>query len=197
MENTNSDSLLSKLSVVTQGYRNDPFLKELCFDPNSNSRRRSPAINRGYLARLLALEVSFEKLLLMKSAQQVLSLGAGFDSLYFRLSNCGLLSEINYFEVDYPKSVHNKDARISNSRYLKSLFKKKTCLDDTCYIYDDGVFNLIGCNLIEITKLEEKLKKAGFDPLKKTLILTECSTTYMVIKLQSYVFINFKSLIIL
>ena len=57
------------------GYRVDPFLKELCSDPKIKSRR-SPAINRGYLARLLALEVTFEKFLSIPGKfKQVLSLG--------------------------------------------------------------------------------------------------------------------------
>ena len=124
VENTNSDSLVSKLSVVSLGelqkmkgfrsiltfqiilgYRIDPFLKELCSNPNVNARR-SPAINRGYLARLLALEVTFEKLLLMKQTEQVLSLGAGYDSLYFRLGNCGIMQEMKYFEIGIPTYIY-------------------------------------------------------------------------------------------
>ena len=163
---------------MVTGYRVDPFLKELCYDPRINARR-SPAINRGYLARLLALEVTFEKLILMNQVQQVLSLGAGYDSLYFRLANCGYMENLKYYEIDYPKSVHGKNARIMKSKYLLSMFKKKLVTNDSCYVFNDGAFNLIGCSLIELKKLEQKLKECDFDPSKKTLILTECSTTYM------------------
>ena len=98
------------------GYRVDPFLKELCSDPSIKSRR-SPAINRGYLARLLALEVTFEKFLSIPGKfKQVLSLGAGFDSMFFRLKNCGTISEdLKYFEIDYPESVRRKGWKFSKA----------------------------------------------------------------------------------
>ena len=178
VENTNSDSLLSKLSVVSQGYRVDPFLRELCSSPDLKSRR-SPAINRGYLSRLLALEVSFERILLLKQVNQVLSLGAGFDSMFFRLLNSGIIDEsIKYYEVDYPESVHRKHGRIRKSSLLASFFKKSVHMND-CYIYDDGLFNMIGCNMTHIEEFEFKLKQTGFDPNLPTVILTECSTTYI------------------
>ena len=84
-----------------------------------------------------------------------------------------------YLFLDYPKTIRGKDDRISKSKYLKSFFKKKLTIDDTCYVYDNGAFNLIGCSLTEISKLEEKLKLCDLNPQKRTLILTECSTTYM------------------
>ena len=179
VENTNSESLLSKLSVVSQGYRLDPFLKELCSQPDIKSRR-SPAINRGYLARLLALEVSFEKLLLTGIFKQVLSLGAGFDSMYFRLKNSQIIGEgIKYVEVDYPESVRRKDARISRSSLLRSFFKIKKVVKNEIFTYDDGALILIGCDMIKTNELRESLMLAGFDPGAPTLILTECSTTYI------------------
>ena len=52
--------------------------------------------------------------------QQVLGLGAGFDSMYFRLKNCDIIGDkVNYFEVDYPESVKRKDSRIFKSAYLR------------------------------------------------------------------------------
>lgn len=179
VENTNSDSLLSKLSVVSLGYRNDPFLQELCSHKGIKSRR-SPAINRGYLARLLALEVTFEKLLMSGRFKQVLSLGAGFDSMYFRLKNMGIIGDdVKYFEVDYPESVVRKDARISKSQVLRSFFKQRKSIDNKVFIYDDGTLTLIGCNMVQLQTLEYLLNHAKFDKQSPTLILTECSTTYI------------------
>lgn len=167
-------------TVFLAGYRVDPFLRALCSNAGIKSRR-SPAINRGYLARMLALEVSFERALLLGQVQQVLSLGAGFDSMFFRLANCGILSpsqNVRYFEVDYPESVHGKNARISKSALLKSFFSHVKCEND-CYEYDSGFLTLIGCNMVIVEDLLFKLNQTGFDPRLKTLILTECSTTYI------------------
>ena len=157
----------------------DPFLRELCSNPDLKSRR-SPAINRGYLARLLALEVSFERILLLNQVQQVLSLGAGFDSMFFRLLNSEVIkrTELKYFEVDYPESVHRKYGRIKKSPILKSFFTECQQIQD-CYVYDQGLFNMIGCNMTHIDEFQTKLNQAGFDPNLPTVILTECSTTYI------------------
>ena len=158
----------------------DPFLKELCSDPNIKSRR-SPAINRGYLARLLALEVTFEKFLSIPGKfKQVLSLGAGFDSMFFRLKNMMIIDDdLKYFEVDYPASVKRKDARIFKSAYLKSFFKKRKIVNNDIFIYDDGKLTLIGCDMIQVNELKDKFHLGAFDPNVATLILTECSTTYI------------------
>ena len=110
VENTNSESLLSKLSVVESGYRIDPFLKIFRTNNKNVVKRatRSSAINRGYLARLIALECSLEKYLLIYNSigvrHQVLSLGAGYDSLYFRLRNQGIIKAkyCSYYEVEFP-----------------------------------------------------------------------------------------------
>ena len=157
----------------------DPFLKELCSSTNIKSRR-SPAINRGYLARLLALEVTFERFLLLGHVGQVLSLGAGFDSMYFRLKNCDIIQEeLNYFEVDYPESVKRKDARIFKSSYLRSFFQKRNVIKNDIFVYNDGRFTLVGCDMIQVNELLGKFQLSGFDPNAETLILTECSTTYI------------------
>ena len=204
VEDTNSDSLLSKLSVVSQGkfslsnfrstrtwyysilgYRIDPFLRELTSDSAKITSRRSPAINRGYLARLLALEVTFERLLLLHDADesvQVLSLGAGFDSMYFRLLNMGLVDKqsMKYYEVDFPHSMSRKATRISRSQILSSFFKDGHPVgSDDCFSYDNFSYCLVGCDMTDIEELELKLRSCRFDFLTPTIILTECSTTYI------------------
>ncbi len=207
VEDTNSDSLLSKLSVVSQGkfrlrfrsltsnkclilgYRVDPFLRELTSDPDTICSRRSPAINRGYLARLLALEVTFERVLLLHQSRehagyelQVLSLGAGFDSMYFRLLNMGLITKetVKYFEVDFPHSMARKATRIAKSSILKPFFQNepKTTVKD-CFAYDDYSYVLIGSDMTKLEDMEAKLKSCHFDFGRPTVILTECSTTYI------------------
>ena len=78
------------------GYRHDPFLAVFRGDAAKCSGQRSAGVNRGYLARVVALENTFEKLCLMyshilKTPHNVLSLGAGYDTMYFRLRNQGVI----------------------------------------------------------------------------------------------------------
>ena len=42
-----------------------------------------------------------------------------------------------------------------------------------------GRFTLVGCDMIQVNELLSKFQLSGFDPNAETLILTECSTTYI------------------
>lgn len=52
---------------------------------------------------------------------QILSLGAGFDSLYFRLKSAGLLSRAVVYEVDFPSVVSRKAALIGGTKDLATV----------------------------------------------------------------------------
>ena len=188
VENTNSESLLSKLSVIENGYRVDPFLRIFRAKNQSEVKHsfRSAAINRGYLARLVALECTLEKYILICSSigikHQVLSLGAGYDSLYFRLRNQGVLNPkyCSYYEVDFPVVPRTKWRIIYNNVLLKSLFKSSTSyFDKECFLFDGGIFNMIGCNMTDTDNLEYRLNALEFDWNKLTIVFCECSLTYV------------------
>ena len=188
VENTNSESLLSKLSVIESGYRVDPFLR--IFRTNDQGEvkgaSRSSAINRGYLARLIALEFSLEKYLLVYSSigikHQVLSLGAGYDSLYFRLRNQGVIDPnyCLYYEVDFPIVPYTKWRFIYNNVLLRTFFKVSTSYSkEECFSFDEGKFNMIGCNMTDTNALEDRLEALHFDWNLPTIVFCECSLTYV------------------
>lgn len=52
---------------------------------------------------------------------QILSLGAGFDSLYFRLKDMGLLHHSVVYEVDFPNVTRQKAALIKRVKELSAL----------------------------------------------------------------------------
>ena len=173
--------------IIISGYRRDSFLK--IFRTNDEGvvkqSARSAAINRGYLARLIAVENSLEKFLLIyshiqKCQHQVLSLGAGYDTLYFRLRNQGVVDTkyCRYFEVDFPIVAKTKSHFIH--RNLNQFFTKCMAASETFEF--DGVFSLIGCNLTQVQEMESKLESCKFDWSKPTFILTECSLTYVDVK---------------
>ncbi|KQL59759.1 hypothetical protein AAES_18296 [Amazona aestiva] len=51
----------------------------------------------------------------------ILSLGAGFDSLYFRLKDMGLLHHTMIYEVDFPNVAQQKAALIKRTEELSAL----------------------------------------------------------------------------
>lgn len=52
---------------------------------------------------------------------QILSLGAGFDSLYFRLKDMGLLHRTVVYEVDFPNVACQKATLIKRMKELSAL----------------------------------------------------------------------------
>ena len=55
---------------------------------------------------------------------QVISLGAGFDSAFFRLQASGHLQKVTFIEVDFPQVAERKTALIEANCELKN------CLGD-------------------------------------------------------------------
>lgn len=50
-----------------------------------------------------------------------MSLGAGFDSLFFRLKDMGLLHGAVVYEVDFPRVARQKAALIKTTKELSAL----------------------------------------------------------------------------
>lgn len=88
---TADDALVSKQSAANLGYFNDRFLS--CFVKRPS--KRSPLINRGYYARVAAIQTLIVKFLEkcwdLDLVPQVVSLGGGFDTTFFRIKDEGLL----------------------------------------------------------------------------------------------------------
>ena len=105
---------------------------------------------------------------------------------YSRLINSGIISgdECSYFEVDFPIVADTKCQKITENRILRSFFSKYESFEGySCFKFDSGRFCLVGCNMTDTEILEDKLNKLGFDWSKLTIILTECSTTYVDVRL--------------
>lgn len=109
VQHTNDDSVVSKRSAVAHEYIADKFLRHFVKKPS----RRSPLVNRGYYLRMAVmtdLVVRLVKSYLEAPERratvyegppcpppvQVLSLGAGYDTLAFRL----LLDSVDVLNVD-------------------------------------------------------------------------------------------------
>lgn len=82
-----------------------------------NAVRKAPEINRGYFARVRGVEMCLEKMFQKIGDQQpcqIINLGCGFDSLYWRLPR----TVTNFVEVDFPTVTARKCYNIKRNKHL-------------------------------------------------------------------------------
>ncbi|XP_051566377.1 tRNA wybutosine-synthesizing protein 4 [Myxocyprinus asiaticus] len=181
VQGTNDSSVVSKVSAAAQGYFHDDFLKHFVCKVS----RRAPLINRGYYVRWKAVDHCVKQFLhVTKSClrRQILSLGAGFDSLFFRLHAEGALEGVAVFEVDFPEVARRKAALISSKAYLKDTLPdwETVLTQQTNGVFiKSGHYNLLGVDVRKEQEVEVTLSRAGLQWDAPTLILSEVVLTYM------------------
>lgn len=127
VRSTNDDATVGKWCAVRKGYYADPFVD--AFLVHEPERQLGPLMNRGHYARVQAIQVCVGSALSLSThslqllverflgpvegwppARQVVGLGAGFDTLYFRLASTqpALVAQLRYFECDFPQVVKRK-----------------------------------------------------------------------------------------
>ncbi|XP_038154393.1 tRNA wybutosine-synthesizing protein 4 [Cyprinodon tularosa] len=178
VQGTNDSSVVSKASAAAQGYFSDAFIQHFVCKVG----RRAPLINRGYYVRWKALDHCVRRFLHVtadRPKKQVLSLGAGFDSLYFRLHADGVLGGAVVFEVDFPDVARRKAALIAADAALRGMLD--SCLPPQAgpVQVSSSRYRLLGLDVREESPVEEALSAAGLDWAAPTLILSEVVLTYM------------------
>jgi len=174
---TTDDALISKASCAKLGYYKDPYSIAMCRNPSA----RTPLINRGYWARIKFVETVVEDFLKLykNTAVNILSLGAGLDSLYFRMADQGLLKGIAKFvEVDFPEVLQRKIGYIQRHQVFEDhrksegwSFKLTECSGPS--------YSAIPCDLSKLETLHGKLKDHSVDYTLPTLVLAECVLLYI------------------
>ncbi|KAM9802866.1 tRNA wybutosine-synthesizing protein 4 [Syngnathus typhle] len=179
VQGTNDSSVVSKVSAAAQGYFHDCFQQHFV----CKVARRSPLINRGYYVRWRAVDHCVRTFLQVTqhcAKRQILSLGAGFDSLYFRLYGDAALNKAVVFEVDFPDVTRRKAALIQSNVSLSQMLDSHHVLSLTGPLYvSSSQYVLLGVDVRHDSHVEETLVKAGLDPTAPTLILSEVVLTYM------------------
>ncbi|CAE6416240.1 unnamed protein product [Rhizoctonia solani] len=120
---TDSDAAHSRLSAVRQGYLTDPYLTPLVprarFVPT-----RAPLMNIGTYVRSTAIDMLVESWLNLAGPEtekrQIVSLGAGSDTRYWRLMDKGFAKQIaSYVELDFTENTSRKAKAVVQSQLLK------------------------------------------------------------------------------
>ncbi|GAC95874.1 leucine carboxyl methyltransferase [Pseudozyma hubeiensis SY62] len=142
VRNTDSDALLSRLSALKMGYLpSEPFTQEFsASSPSSSghptarssfpqlhqpgaSTRRSPLINIGTYLRCSTIDAEVESFLQHGDGKkQIISIGAGSDSRYWRImANVNLSERLHhYVEIDFAENANQKLSRILRSSVLRA-----------------------------------------------------------------------------
>ena len=116
VQQTDQDASVSRLSAVKAGYLEDPFAR---YFVSGEGQRRLPIINRGTYVRTQAIDNLVDEFLSRDPAQekQIISLGAGSDTRFFRLMSRrpvphgrGILQRPNviYHEIDFQTNTTQK-----------------------------------------------------------------------------------------
>ncbi|XP_049860708.1 tRNA wybutosine-synthesizing protein 4-like isoform X5 [Schistocerca gregaria] len=180
VQGTNDYSTISKYSMVKQGYFNDEFISE--FVSNSKYSRRAPIIHMGYYARAEIIEAILTQFLkhVGNSHTQIISCGAGYDTTYFRLKkNLQEDFSLTYYEVDFIEVISRKTECIRRSKILSSILGLSNDVNScTAGIHSQG-YHLVGGDLRCQNDIESVLSSAGISWAAPTLLLAECSITYM------------------
>ncbi|KAM9996031.1 hypothetical protein ACTFIY_002223 [Dictyostelium cf. discoideum] len=185
---TNDDAASCKLSAVNVGYYSDPFVKYFVKHPI----RRQPLINRGFFSRVECIEQLVSQFFTQYkdiNKKQIISLGCGFDTYYFRLmNNKDIKKDFIYFEVDYDQVISNKIKIIQNHKELQTMIDQEW---DSKYDTNEKLASMVNhqkvssksyrLGSIDLTNLEtfKIFDELEIDYNVPTLFLSECVLVYI------------------
>ncbi|XP_058915351.1 tRNA wybutosine-synthesizing protein 4 [Kogia breviceps] len=182
VQSTNDSSAVSKTSLAARGYVHDAFAALLV----PGTARRAPLIHRGYYVRARAVRHCVRAFLKGTCTvpgaprAQILSLGAGSDSLYFRLKTAGRLTRAAVWEVDFPDVAQRKAQRIRDTPELCALTGPFQSGDPGCTLcFESSDYCILGLDLRQLQRLDHVLGTARLDAAAPTLLLAEVVLTYL------------------
>eukprot|EP01134_Creolimax_fragrantissima_P008155 CFRG8155T1 len=180
---TNSDASEGKASAVRLGYYEDEYIQYFTSNGQSNDRK-APVINRGNYARVMTVHrmvtrfINKETLDLghsSKSKIQIVNLGAGTDTSYWRLKKQGFSFD-RFVEVDFEDMVMRKCASIRKSAVLKRVIgdHRNTGVELSSIDYF-----LASADLRILDELASVLQRAGINADNPVLFIAEVVLVYM------------------
>ncbi|CAK4139381.1 unnamed protein product [Aphanomyces euteiches] len=176
VQETATDAASCKLSAVRLGYWEDAFASMFA-KPN----RKMPIINRGYYARVRSIEMLIHRFFEASAGtrRQVIVLGAGQDTMYFRLKSTRpeWLEVTLYVELDFPTVTQSK---VRLCRRHKSLADLLGAVETNETEMKSQGYALFASDLRDLSTVKSKLvEKAAVDFTVPTLVLSECVLCYM------------------
>ena len=161
---------------VSQGYFDDPFVRHFVRTP----RRHPPLINLGYFSRVAAVrrvvDAFVQPIALSDHSadgtsvqRQIVTLGAGFDTLPLRLARLA----VRVCELDFPSVVGNKLQLLASVPELRRVLPVERERAHAPFV--SPRFVALGVDLAHAERVEAQLRTANIDFSLPTLILSEVS----------------------
>ncbi|KAI9847352.1 MAG: carboxy methyl transferase for protein phosphatase 2A [Thelocarpon superellum] len=203
VQQTDQDASVSRMSAVELGYLSDPFARDFVVDA---TQRRFPIINRGTYVRTTAIDTLVERFLAASPLEkkQIISLGAGSDTRYFRLRTQVPSAQVVYHELDFASNTAHKIAVIRRSPSLQAILEPgltakageqsaphATISEDATSLYS-STYNIHpvdlrtlhtapddGTSSSSTTATTTTTTLRNVDPMLPTLILSECCLVYL------------------
>ncbi|KAK5314331.1 carboxy methyl transferase for protein phosphatase 2A [Exophiala xenobiotica] len=169
VRSTDSDAASSRISAVEADYLDDPFAKHLT---GESWQKRLPLMNRA-LDRIVDTFLSSTE-----GHKQIISLGAGSDTRYFRLKRDKKHDNFSYHELDFEENNKTKIGRLRTPQCLDTI--KALCdvnLDDAGTYESELLSSEYSIHSIDLRKLPEKLD--WLDGNTPTLLISECCLIYL------------------
>jgi O-methyltransferase involved in polyketide biosynthesis len=182
VQNTDTDAATSRLSAVEAGYLIDPFAKLL--STQDQTPKRLPLMNRGKLARTTAIDRIVDTFV---SAQpfncvQVISLGAGSDTRFFRLQQQRPDLDLRYHELDFATNTKAKIARLQDPTFNETT-KQLSCDLTDVEVSADGTQLRSASYYVHAVDLRTLVSKTtplrDLDTRRPTLLISECCLIYL------------------
>jgi len=180
---TNTSATECKACAVKLGYYDDPFIHHFV---NTKVERRQPEINRGNFIRVRLVRQLIEKFIGACQSKnlnyQILNIGCGSDTLYWRLRDAGH-QICRFVETDFADVTAKKAFIVNKVPALKSVAigtnAALTVANKGTDIHGSN-YHLVAGDLRKFDELEAKLlNECGLDLNLPTLILTECVLVYL------------------
>lgn len=158
------------------------------------TRHQQPIIKRGTHARVCCIDraiSAFASIHYPEKNRQVVVLGAGKDTSYFRYQAGLMVSEVGdgtdntlkWFEVDHPSVIQSKAKTIQSCAPLSTQVTVSSAGTDAYMLSNSAspsTCHLLGHDLrLKPQQLLEKLSHCSFDPKAVTLFVLECVEMYL------------------
>ncbi|KAK0884991.1 carboxy methyl transferase for protein phosphatase 2A [Friedmanniomyces endolithicus] len=174
IQQTDHDASSTRMSTVSLGYLEDSFTKAF-LAPGEQITKRYPIIHRGTYVRTEAIDKLVVRFLDTRPEQrkQIVSLGAGSDTRFFRLTarkSDSPQSKMAYHELDFEANANQKRTILRQSTELSDCLKQAEQHGSTYHLH-----------AIDLRDLTNKSPPTipGLDPTLPTLLLSECCLCYL------------------
>ncbi|PNS17484.1 hypothetical protein CAC42_8027 [Sphaceloma murrayae] len=181
IQQTDNDAASSRASAVSLGYLQDPYAE--IFVP-SPPPRRYPLINRGTYVRTFAIDRLVDRFLTTspEGPKQIISLGAGSDTRYFRFSH---FPNLLYHEIDFAVNTTTKISKIDTTPRLTATLKNRistldahTTTPSKETLHSESL-NIHALDLRSLASATPPPSPPNLGRNIPTLLLSECCLTYL------------------